>query len=168
MTAPVTVEGRLVRLGLTLPAPSPAVAAFQPYVRVGDTVYVSGQIATRDGGLVATGRLGDDVDLATGQEAARACALNVLAQLRAAAGSLDAVSRLVKITVFVASDPTFTRQPQVADGASVLLNEVLGPAGAHARAAVGVAALPLGTPVEVEAIAVLAGRGAGDAGVPRS
>ncbi|MEV0032574.1 RidA family protein [Nocardia sp. NPDC050793] len=156
MSASATAEERLARLGLTLPAPPEPVAAFQPYARAGATVYVSGQIATRDGRLVATGRLGAEVDLATGQDAARACAMNVLAQLRAAAGSLDAVAQLVKITVFVASDPAFTQQPQVADGASQLLSEVLGPAGSHARAAVGAAALPLGTPVEIEAIATLA------------
>jgi enamine deaminase RidA (YjgF/YER057c/UK114 family) len=150
-----TVEERLARLGLTLPDAPAAVAAFQPYARWGTSVYVSGQIAARDGQLVATGRLGVDVDLAVGVEAARACAVNVLAQLRAAAGSLDAVARLLKITVFVASAAEFTQQPVVADGASRLLIDVLGPAGAHARSAVGVAALPLGTPVEVEAIAEL-------------
>jgi len=150
-----TAEQRLAGLGLTLPDPPVAVAAFQPYVRFGETVYVSGQIATRDGRLVAAGRLGDDVDIATGQDAARVCALNVLAQLRAAAGSLDAIARLVKIGVFVACTPGFTAQPQVADGASRLLIDVLGPAGAHARSAIGVAALPLGTPVEIEAIAEL-------------
>ncbi len=156
MTTHETAEQRLARLGLELPAPPAAVASFQPYVRTGTTVYVSGQIATRDGQLVATGRLGDGVDVATGQEAARACALNVLAQLHeAAGGSLDAVARLVKLTVFVASTAEFTGQPQVADGASQLLVEVLGPAGAHARSAVGVTALPLGSPVEVEAIAEL-------------
>ena len=151
-----TAEQRLVRLGLELPDPPEAVAAFEPVVRDGTRVYVSGQIATRDGDeLVATGHLGADVDIAAGQDAARACALNVLAQLRSAAGSLDAVRRLVKITVFVASTPDFTAQSQVADGASRLFADVLGPAGAHARAAIGVAALPLGTPVEVEAIAEL-------------
>lgn len=166
MNTPATAEDRLAHLGLTLPVPPPAIAAFQPYVRVDTTVYVSGQIAALDGQPVATGRLGAEVDLAAGQDSARACALNVLAQLRAAAGSLDAVARLAKITVFVASDPSFTEQPQVADGASRLLNDVLGPAGSHARAAVGVAALPLGTPVEVEAIALLAT--AVEAGVPPS
>jgi enamine deaminase RidA (YjgF/YER057c/UK114 family) len=140
--------------------PPTAVAAFQPFVRHGTIVYVSGQIATRDGVLVATGRLGAEIDLATGQDAARACALNLLAQLDAAAGSLDQVERLLKITVFVASTTDFTEQPAVANGASQLLNEVLGSAGPHARSAVGVAALPLGTPVEIEAIAMLR-RGAG-------
>ena len=148
-------EQRLARQGLTLPDPPAAVAAFAPFVRSGSTVYVSGQIAIRDGRLVASGRLGDDVDIAGGQEAARICTLNVLAQLNAAAGSLSAIARLVKITVFVASTPGFTSQPQVADGASRLFLDVLGEAGVHARAAIGVAALPLGTPVEVEAMAEL-------------
>jgi enamine deaminase RidA (YjgF/YER057c/UK114 family) len=145
----------LASLGLVLPEPPVAVAAFEPFVRVGDTVYTSGQIATRDGKLVATGVLGVDVDVEGGRQAARACALNVLAQLNAAAGSLDQIARLLKITVFVASAPTFTQQPQVADGASRLLIDVLGDAGRHARSAIGVASLPLGTPVEVEAVALL-------------
>jgi len=148
-------EQRLARQGLTLPDPPAAVAAFAPYVRSGSTVYVSGQIAVRKGQLVAKGRLGAEVDIADGQAAARMCALNVLAQLNAAAGSLSAIARLVKIAVFVASTPDFTSQPQVADGASRLFLDVLGEAGAHARSAIGVAALPLGTPVEVEAIAEL-------------
>ena len=148
-------EERLARQGLTLPDPPAAVAAFAPYVRSGSTVYVSGQIAVREGQLVTKGRLGADVDIADGQAAARMCALNVLVQLNAAAGSLSAIARLVKITVFVASTPDFTSQPQVADGASRLFLDVLGEAGAHARSAIGVAALPLGTPVEVEAIAEL-------------
>jgi enamine deaminase RidA (YjgF/YER057c/UK114 family) len=146
---------RLAQLGLTLPEPPAPVAAFVPYTRHGDMVYTSGQIATRDGQLVAKGRLGAEVDVAAGQEAARVCALNVLAQLSAAAGSLDHVVSLVKLTVFVASTPDFTQQPQVADGASRLFLDVLGPAGAHARSAIGVSALPLGTPVEVEAVAVV-------------
>jgi enamine deaminase RidA (YjgF/YER057c/UK114 family) len=148
-------EQRLARLGLTLPDPPAAVAAFVPYARSGSTVYVSGQIAVREGQLVTKGRLGADVDIAGGLAAARVCALNVLAQLNAAAGSLSAITRLVKIAVFVASTPDFTSQPQVADGASRLFLDVLGEAGAHARSAIGVAALPLGTPVEVEAIAEL-------------
>jgi enamine deaminase RidA (YjgF/YER057c/UK114 family) len=151
----LSVSERLAELGLVLPEPPAAVAAFEPYVVVGDTVYTSGQIATRDGKLVAAGVLGVEVDVEGGQQAARACALNVLAQLDAAAGSLDRIARLVKITVFVASAPTFTQQPQVADGASRLLIDVLGDAGRHARSAIGVASLPLATPVEVEAVALL-------------
>jgi enamine deaminase RidA (YjgF/YER057c/UK114 family) len=122
-----------------LPLPPAPVAAFEPYVRHG-AIYISGQVASRDGRLVAAGRLGAEVDLVAGQDAARACAVNVLAQL-------------VKLTVFVACAGDFVQQPQVADGASQLLLDVLGAAGAHARSAIGVAALPLGTPVEVEAIA---------------
>lgn len=156
---------RLARLGLPLPEPPAAVAAFQPFVRHRDTVYTSGQIATRDGQLVTTIRLGAEVDLATGQEASRACAVSVVAQFRAAAGSMDDIARLVKITVFVASAADFTNQPQVADAASRLLMDVLRPAGAHARSAIGVAALPSGTPVEIEAIATL--RPAAAAGTDR-
>jgi enamine deaminase RidA (YjgF/YER057c/UK114 family) len=146
---------RLTRLGLTLPDLPAALTAFQPFVRHGDTVYTSGQIATRNGQLIATGRLGAEVDLATGQEAARTCALNVLAVLQTAAGCLDDIARLAKITVFIASTAGFTQQPDVADAASRLLKAVLGAAGAHARSAIGVAALPAGTPVEIEAIATL-------------
>ncbi|MEJ3657977.1 RidA family protein [Actinomycetes bacterium KLBMP 9759] len=166
MTIAETAEDRLARLGLELPEPMAAIAAFQLFVRVGTMVHVSGQIAMRDGRLAATGRLGAEVDLPGGQVAARVCALNLLAQLRSAAGSLDAIVRLVKITVFVASTPEFTAQPQVADGASRLLVEVLGAAGAHARSAVGVAVLPLGTPVEIDAVAELApfAAGAGEVG----
>jgi enamine deaminase RidA (YjgF/YER057c/UK114 family) len=150
-----TPERRLADLGLVLPRPPASVGTFRPYLRIGSTVYTSGQIATVDGRLVATGRLGDDVDVATGQHAARVCALNVLAQLHAGAGSLDAIAQLLKVTVFVASAADFNAQPQVADAASQLFVDVLGPAGTHARSAIGVAALPLGTPVEIEAIAAL-------------
>jgi len=153
----VSVSERLASLGLVLPEPPPPLATFEPYVVVGDMVYTSGQIATRDGKLVAAGVLGVDVDVAGGQQAARACALNVLAQLNAAAGSLDRIARVVKVTVFVASAPDFTQQPEVANGASRLLIDVLGDAGRHARSAIGVASLPLATPVEVEAVALLAG-----------
>jgi enamine deaminase RidA (YjgF/YER057c/UK114 family) len=127
----------------------------------------AGLIATRDGQLVAKGRLGAEVDLVAGQEAARACAVNVLAQLQAAAGSLDAVTRLVKLTVYVACTGEFAQQPQVADGASKLMLDVLGVAGAHARSAVGVAALPLGSPVEIEAIAQVSTGAASEEAQPR-
>lgn len=150
----MTVLDRIAELGLTLP-PAPEPVGIEPFVKVGDLVFTSGQIATKDGGLVATGRLGAEVDVATGQEAARACALNVLAQLQVAAGSLDAIARIVKLTVFVASTPEFTNQPEVANAATELLIDVLGAAGQHARSAVGVAVLPINTPVEIEAIAQL-------------
>ena len=146
---------RLAELGLSLPDPPAPVAAFQPFVRHGDVVYTSGQIATREGELVSRGRIDNESDIERGREAARACALNILAQLKAAAGDLDDIERVLKLTVFVASGPEFTQQPQVADAASRLVIDVLGEAGAHARSAIGVAALPLDTPVEIEAIAVV-------------
>ena len=143
---------RLAELGLTLPELAAPVNAFQPFVRHGDLIYTSGQIAIRDGQLVATGRVSGDHDLDKGQEAARACALNVLAQLQAAAGDLDNIERVIKLTVFVASEPEFTQQPQVADAASELLKEIFGDAGQHARAAVGVNTLPRDASVEIEVI----------------
>lgn len=145
-------EARLAQMGIELPpAPAPA-AAYLPVRRVGDLVYTSGQIATGGGELVASGRVGAEVDLPTAQACARQCAVNVLAQLRAELGDLARVRQFVKITVFVASDPSFTDQHLVANGASELLAQALGDDGRHARSAVGVAALPLGSPVEVEAI----------------
>jgi enamine deaminase RidA (YjgF/YER057c/UK114 family) len=145
-------ETRLAQMGIELPsAPAPA-AAYLPVRRTGDLVYTSGQIATAGGELVASGRVGAEVDLPTAQACARQCAVNVLAQLRAELGDLARVRQFVKITVFVASDPSFTDQHLVANGASELLVQALGDDGRHARSAVGVAALPLGSPVEVEAI----------------
>lgn len=147
---------RLARLGLQLPPPPVAIGAAEPFVVDGDLVHTSGQIAIQHGRLVATGRLGAELDLATGQQAARICALNVLAQLHAAAGSLDAVLRIVSVTAYVACTPEFDQQPQVADGASSLFLEVFGRAGAHARTAVGVCSLVRGTPVVVNATARIA------------
>jgi enamine deaminase RidA (YjgF/YER057c/UK114 family) len=153
MTSP---EHRLEALGITLPpAPAP-VAAYIPVSRTGDLVYTAGQIAVGADGLIATGKVGTDVDLDAAIVCARQCALNVLAQLQAALGTLDRVQRIVKITVFVASDPTFTDQHLVANGASQLFSDVMGDAGRHARSAVGVPALPLNSPVEVEVIAEIA------------
>jgi enamine deaminase RidA (YjgF/YER057c/UK114 family) len=151
-----TPEDRLAELGISLPDAPPPAAAYVPFVRSGSLVFTAGQIAIADGALVATGRLGDDVDLETGQAAARQCAINVMAQLQAALGDLSRVRRIVKITVFVASAPDFTEQHLVANGASALLGEVFGEAGVHARSAVGAAALPMGTPVEVEAVVEVA------------
>jgi enamine deaminase RidA (YjgF/YER057c/UK114 family) len=147
-----TPEERLEQLGVTLPAPAAPVAAYVPCVRTGDLVYVSGQVPLVDGKPSHLGRLGAEVGLEDGAAAARTCAVNVLAALKAELGALARVRRVVKVTVFVASEPGFTDQPKVANGASELLGEVFGEAGRHARAAVGVAALPLGVPVEVEAI----------------
>jgi enamine deaminase RidA (YjgF/YER057c/UK114 family) len=147
-----TPEERLQELGVSLPAPAVPVAAYVPCVRTGDLVYVSGQVPTVDGKPSHLGHLGDDVDLEEGQAAARACAVNVLAALKAELGELSRVRRVVKVTGFVATTPGFTDMPKVVNAASELFADAFGAAGRHARAAVGVAALPLGVPVEVEAI----------------
>ena len=137
---------RLAELGIELPEVAPPVAAYIPAVRTGNLVYTSGQVA-RD----LTGKVGAEVSEADAKAAARGCALNALAAVDALVG-LDAVVRVVKVVGFVASAPGFTGQPEVINGASELLGEVFGEAGAHARSAVGVAELPLGVPVEVEMI----------------
>jgi enamine deaminase RidA (YjgF/YER057c/UK114 family) len=147
-----TPEERLQELGVDLPAPAAPVAAYVPCVRSGSLVYVSGQVPLVDGKPSHLGHLGDDVDLEAGRAAARTCAVNVLAALKAELGELSRVRRVVKVTGFVASAPGFTDHPKVVNAASELFGEVFGDAGRHARAALGVAALPLGVPVEVEAI----------------
>ena len=147
-----TPEQRLGELGIELPAPPPPAAAYVPFVRTGDLVLTSGQVAVGPDGLIAQGIVGADVDLDTAVACARQCAINVLAQVKAAVGDLANVERVVKLTVFVASDPSFTQQHLVANGASELLAEVFGEAGRHARSAVGAPSLPTNTPVEVEAI----------------
>jgi enamine deaminase RidA (YjgF/YER057c/UK114 family) len=147
-----TPEERLQQLGVTLPVPAAPVAAYVPCVRTGNLVYVSGQVPLVDGKPSHPGRLGAEVGLEEGAAAARHCAVNVLAALKAELGELARVRRVVKVTVFVASEPGFGDQPKVANGASELFGEAFGEAGRHARAAVGVAALPLGVPVEVDAI----------------
>ena len=141
---------------MELPAAPAPVASYIPVAIAGNLAFVSGQVAMEQGAPMWTGKLGEDVDVATGVEAARRCALQVLAALRAELGSLDRIRRIAKVTVFVASSEGFTDQPKVANGFSDLLAEVFGDAGKHARAAVGVAELPLGVPVEVELIAEIA------------
>lgn len=148
-------EERLRELGIELPEPPEPVAAYIPWVVAGSLVFVSGQIPSRGGGLPRTGHVGAELTIEEGAEEARFCALNVLAQLRAAAGTLDGIGRIVRLGVFVASAPGFTHQPAVANGASELMREVFGEPGKHARTAVGVSDLPLGAPVEVDAIASL-------------
>lgn len=147
----MSIETRLAELGIELPQPAAPVASYVPVVIVGGLAHVSGQLPFIDGQLV-TGRLGDDVGLERGAQAARACGLMILAQLKAALGSLDRVERVVKLGAFVNSAGTFTDQPKVANGASDLMVEVFGDAGRHARSAVGVPVLPLGAAVEVDAI----------------
>lgn len=147
-----TVESRLAELGITLPAAAAPAANYVPFARSGNLLFTAGQLPLKDGKLVATGLLGRDLDTAAGKEAAKYCAVNILAQAKAALGDLGRIARIVKITVFVASTPDFTEQHLVANGASDLLAAVLGDAGKHARSAVGTASLPLNAPVEVEAI----------------
>jgi enamine deaminase RidA (YjgF/YER057c/UK114 family) len=142
---------RLAELGITLPDVVPPVAAYVPAVRTGSLVYTSGQLPMVAGALPATGKVGGAVTPEQAKPLARACALNALAAIHALVG-LDSVVRVVKVVGFVASAPDFTGQPAVVNGASELLGEVFGEAGRHARSAVGVAALPLDAPVEVELI----------------
>lgn len=147
-----TIESKLASLGLSLPdAPAP-VANYVPTCRTGGLLFVSGQVSRRGDGHVIKGKLGDGMDVEAGREAAKVCALNILAQARAALGSLDRIERVVKLTGFVNSAPDFVDHPQVVNGASDLLVEVLGDKGRHTRSAVGVAALPANSAVEVEAI----------------
>ena len=149
------IEDTLVELGLELPpAPAP-VASYVPVRLRGDLAYVSGQIPVADGEVLHPGHLGAEVTLEQGQGATRRCALQALSALREALGSLDRVRGIVQVTVFVASSPGFTDQPKVANGASDVLVEIFGERGKHARAAVGVAELPLGAPVEVALVAEL-------------
>jgi enamine deaminase RidA (YjgF/YER057c/UK114 family) len=148
-----TASERLAALGLTLPPVAAPVAAYVPAVRTGNFVYTSGQLPFVDGKLQGAGKVGDAVAPEEAAALARIAALNALAAAASVAGGLDAIARVVKVTCFVASAPGFTGQAQVANGASELLIEVLGDAGRHARSAVGMAVLPLDTPVEVELIA---------------
>ena len=148
-------EARLAELGIELPEVAPPVAAYVPAVVSGSYVYTSGQLPFVGGSLPATGKVGDGDGLVPADDAkayARTCILNALAAVRAELGSLDRVTRVVKLVGFVASDPSFTGQPGVANGVSELLGSAFGDAGVHARAAVGVAALPLDAPVEVELV----------------
>ena len=153
MTAPTqSIDARLVALGITLPAAPAPVANYVPTVRTGSLLFVSGQISRTEEGRVLAGKLGGGVDVEAGRAAARVCALNILAQARAALGSLDRIQRIVKLTGFVNAVPAFTDHPSVVNGCSDLLVEILGEKGRHTRSAVGVAGLPLDAAVEVEAI----------------
>lgn len=145
-------EEKLAEMGLTVPDVVPPLAAYQPTARTGNLVFTAGQLPAKDGEMIATGKLGAEVDEDTGYACARQCALNALAAIKAEIGDLSAITRVVKAVVFVASTPDFTAHPKVANGASEFLGEVFGDAGRHARSAVGVAALPLDVPVEVELI----------------
>jgi len=150
------IEKRLAELSLTLPAVAAPVAAYMPFVTVGNIVYISGQLPREDGTIKITGLVGKDIDIAAAQKAARLCALNAIAVLKdACGGDLDRVARCVKLGGFVASAAGFYDQPKVINGASELVQEIWGEAGRHSRFAVGVSALPLNAAVEVEAIFAL-------------
>ena len=151
----MSIDSRLAELGITLPQPAAPVASYVPAVEANGLLHISGQISFAEDGSLITGRLGEEVDLEGGQAAARRCGLMLLAQIKAALGSLDRVERIVKLGVFVNSAGHFTDQPKVANGASELMQEVFGEAGRHARSAVGVPVLPLGVAVEVDAVVAI-------------
>lgn len=151
------IRARLEELGLALPTVAAPVAAYVPAVASGDHVHTSGQLPFVDGALPLTGKVGATVSQEQAAELAATCALNALAAIEALVGDLDRVVRVVKLTGYVASDPSFTAQPAVINGASELLGEVFGAAGSHARSAVGVAVLPLDSPVELDLLVELDG-----------
>jgi enamine deaminase RidA (YjgF/YER057c/UK114 family) len=152
MTTASTPEARLGAMGIALPTPTKPVAAYVPAKRSGNLLFISGQLASEGGKLPAGGAVPGAVGLEEARRQARVCALNALAAAKAELGSLDRVRGVVRVGVFVASDPGFGDQPKIANGASELLVEVFGEAGRHARAAVGCSALPLGAAVEVEVV----------------
>ena len=148
----MSIDQRLAEIGLSLPQPAAPVASYVPAVEQSGLLHISGQISFAEDGSLIKGRLGEDMDIDSGIAAARRCGVMLLAQMRAALGSLDRVQRIVKLGVFVNSAPVFVDQPKVANGASELMQEVFGESGRHARSAVGVTVLPLGVAVEVDAI----------------
>ncbi|MCT6871338.1 MAG: RidA family protein [Bartonella sp.] len=147
-----TIDSRLQKLGIEIPEAVQPVANYVTAVRSGNQLFISGQLPLSGGKPVAVGKVGRTVSPTQAKKSAEACAINILAQAKAALGSLDKIKRVVKVTAFVAADPNFTDIPQIANGASDLFVNVLGEIGKHARSAVGVAALPMDVPVEVEAI----------------
>jgi len=146
------VEQRLAQLGHTVPEVAAPVAVYVPAMRTGNLIFTSGQLPLADGALMGTGKVGGGVTPEQAHSMAERCALNAIAAIRAEVGDLDRVTRVVKVVGFVASDPSFTGQPAVVNGASELLGAAFGDVGVHARSAVGVSALPLDAPVEVEVI----------------
>lgn len=148
----MTFSARISELGLTLPEVVVPVGTYVPATRLGNAVYTSGQLPMRDGQLLATGIVGQDVDIETAAKCARQATLNALAAAADAAGGIDQIVRVVRVVGYVASGPDFGSQPAVVNGGSDLLVEIFGDAGRHVRSAVGVASLPLGAPVEVELV----------------
>ena len=153
----MAISDKLRELGIVLPAAPAGVGAYVPWVRTGDLIFLSGQLPWRDGKLAVVGKLGADVTLEEGQEAARVCAINALAQLQAAAGSLDRVTQIVRLEGFVHSGPGFAEHPKVLNGASELFNAVFGERGRHARIALGINEMPLGAAVQLAVIAAVEG-----------
>jgi enamine deaminase RidA (YjgF/YER057c/UK114 family) len=154
----MSAEDKIKELGLDLAARGAAVGNYVPAVRTGNLLFISGQLPTRPDGTRPFGKLGATTTVEAGYEAARLCAIELLARLRDELGSLDNVKRIVKVVGYVNSGPDFVQHPQVVNGASDLLAEVFGEAGKHARAAIGVSSLPVGCPVEVDLIAEVAPR----------
>lgn len=152
----MSIDQKLADLGIVLPSPKAPVANYVPVVRTGNLLFVSGQVSVDSAGTVTTGKLGAGMSIEDGRAAARLCAINVLAQVKAATGDLNQVARIVKLVGFVNSSLDFTDQPAVINGSSDLLVEVFGDKGRHARSAVGVASLPFNAAVEVEAIIEIA------------
>jgi enamine deaminase RidA (YjgF/YER057c/UK114 family) len=147
------IDARLAELGIEIATPAAPQANYVPYVISGNLVYISGQVPVVDGEVKFKGKVGDDVDTATAAQAARACALNIIAQVKAACeGDLDRVTRCIRLGGFINATADFTEQPQVINGASDLLVDVFGDAGRHARFAVGAGSLPLGVAVEIDAV----------------
>ncbi len=152
-----TIDARLAELGIAVPEASAPVANYVGFVQTGNLVFVSGQVTLKDGSPQYIGKLGDSISVEDGQAAARLCAINIIAQVKAACGGdLDRVQRVIKLGGFVNSTPDFTDQPKVINGASDLMVEVFGDKGRHARAAVSAGSLPLGVSVEVEAVVEIA------------
>lgn len=152
----MTAGERLRELGLSLPEVAKPLAAYVPATRVGNQIWTSGQLPLLEGRLAVSGKLGGSVTLEQGAEAARICLLNALAAAAQLAGGIDRITRVVKLVVFVASDPAFTDQPKVGNGASELVAEIFGEAGDHVRVAVGVAVLPIDAAVELELVVEVA------------
>lgn len=148
----MSVEAKIREAGITIPVPPTPVGAYVPWVQTGTYIYTSGQLPLVEGKLAYRGKVGRDITLEEGNQAARICALNCLGVVREALGSLDRVTRIVKVTGFVHSESSFYDQPKVINGASELLVELFGEPGRHARSAIGVNALPLGAAVEVEMV----------------
>lgn len=152
----MNASARMAELGIELPQVVAPVASYVPAVQTGNLVYTAGQLPVVHGELIATGRVGSSVDEETAKECARACALNALAAVVSVIGDIDRIRRIVKVVGFVSSEPGYSGQPVVVNGASDVLGEIFGDAGAHARSAVGVSGLPKDAPVEIELIVEVA------------